>query len=150
MGSNIKLLRRPGRLLPQRKAVAFFYVVLFSAAYTRLAAVHASVDPSAEDAKAAVRSRRVHAFFYLWYGNPEVDGKWQHWNHEVLPHWDAAVRTKYPSDGVRYLPPGDIHSPFYPMRGCYSSRDSQVTRAQLQELLSAGVGVVVLSWSGYV
>lgn len=25
----------------------------------------------------------VHAAYYLWYGNPPVDGKWQHWNHEV-------------------------------------------------------------------
>jgi len=106
--------------------------------------------PSADhDAvQAAVRSRQVHAFFYLWYGNPEVDGTWQHWNHQVLPHWDASLRDKYPSDGVRYLPPHDVHSPFYPMRGCYSSRDENVTRSQLRELLAAGVGVVVLSWSG--
>lgn len=107
------------------------------------------VSAEQEDVDAAVHSRCVHAFFYLWYGTPEIDGRWQHWNHEVLPHWDVAVRAKYPSDGVRYLPPGDVHSPFYPMRGCYSSRDAQVTRAQLRELLSAGVGVVVLSWSGY-
>lgn len=25
----------------------------------------------------------VHAAYYLWYGNPASDGKWQHWNHEV-------------------------------------------------------------------
>ncbi|CAE8620645.1 unnamed protein product, partial [Polarella glacialis] len=30
----------------------------------------------------------VHAAFYLWYGNPEVDGRWIHWNHKVLPHWE--------------------------------------------------------------
>jgi glycoprotein endo-alpha-1,2-mannosidase len=98
--------------------------------------------------RAAAESRRVHAFFYLWYGTPEYDGKWQHWNHEVLPHWDASIRDQYPSEGIRYVPPGDVHSPFYPMRGCYSSRDAAVTRAQLRELLHAGVGVVVLSWSG--
>ncbi len=108
--------------------------------------VHGSGDQ--DEVQAAAHSRKVHAFFYLWYGTPEVDRKWQHWNHEVLPHWDASVRDKYPSDGVRYVPPGDIHSPFYPMRGCYSSRDAQVTRDQLRELVSAGVGVVVLSWSG--
>ena len=102
----------------------------------------------AHDVEVAAQSRRAHAFFYLWYGTPEVDGQWQHWNHEVLPHWDAAARDQYPSDGLRYLPPGDVHSPFYPMRGCYSSRDAQVMREQLRELLAAGVGVVVLSWSG--
>ena len=102
----------------------------------------------AQDIAAAVEKRCVHAFFYLWYGTPEIDGQWQHWNHEVLPHWDTSVRDRYPSGGVRYLPPHDVHSPFYPMRGCYSSRDANVTRAQLRELLAAGVGVVVLSWSG--
>jgi glycoprotein endo-alpha-1,2-mannosidase len=112
------------------------------------AAAYSFAEQQQHDVEAAVRSRRVHAFFYLWYGTPEVDGQWQHWNHEVLSHWDTSVRERYPSDGMRYLPPGDVHSPFYPMRGCYSSRDAQVTRAQLAELLAAGVGVVVLSWSG--
>jgi hypothetical protein len=22
---------------------------------------------------------KVHAFYYLWYGNPETDGDYQHW-----------------------------------------------------------------------
>ena len=25
----------------------------------------------------------VHAFYYMWYGNPETDGEYKHWNHEV-------------------------------------------------------------------
>jgi hypothetical protein len=25
----------------------------------------------------------VHAAYYLWYGNPQTDGKYFHWNHEV-------------------------------------------------------------------
>ena len=25
----------------------------------------------------------VHAFYYVWYGNPETDGEYKHWNHEV-------------------------------------------------------------------
>ena len=81
------------------------------------------------------------------YGNPGVDGQWQHWNHEILPHWNSNEAGKFPSK-LRFDPPDEIHSPFYPARGCYSSRDLNVTRAQFQELLRAGVGVVVLSWSG--
>ena len=56
--------------------------------------------------------RRVHAFFYLWYGTPEQDGAWRHWDHEVLPHWTPAVQRQYPS-GVRWRPPHDAHAPFY-------------------------------------
>jgi hypothetical protein len=30
------------------------------------------------------------------YGAPETDaGQYQHWNHEVLPHWNAQERDKY-------------------------------------------------------
>eukprot|EP00887_Chlorella_sp_A99_P008104 scaffold12.g8104.t1 len=32
----------------------------------------------------------VLAAYYLWYGNPEFDGDYKHWNHEVLPHWSVA------------------------------------------------------------
>ena len=91
--------------------------------------------------------RRVHAFFYLWYGTPEQDGAWRHWDHEVLPHWTPAVQRQYPS-GVRWRPPHDAHAPYYPARGLYSSRDPATTRAQLAELRAHGVGAVVLSWWG--
>ncbi len=81
----------------------------------------ASSIPTKNELQAAAESRKVHAFFYLWsvsahndtycmhvnvvrnslggilrYGNPEVDGQWQHWNHEVLPHWDQNHPIKYP------------------------------------------------------
>jgi hypothetical protein len=41
----------------------------------------------------------VHAFYYLWYGTPEHDGDYKHWDHEVLPHWNEAVQEKFPSGG---------------------------------------------------
>ena len=63
----------------------------------------------------------VHAFYYLWYGTPEADGKWVHWDHSTLPHWTEAVRRQYPD--ARFIPPHDIHAPFYPEAGPYSSRD---------------------------
>lgn len=87
------------------------------------------------------------AFFYLWYGSVDVDGAWQHWDHEVLPHWQESVRQQYPS-GVRFTPPEELHAPFYPQRGPYSSRDVATLRAQMAELADAGVTAVALSWWG--
>lgn len=96
----------------------------------------------------SISSKRVHIFYYLWYGNPEVDGKYQHWDHEVLPHWEARISTLYPSIGKRHSPPGEIHSPYYPMRGLYSSADELVIEAHISELISSGVDVMVVSWWG--
>ena len=35
---------------------------------------------------AASLAGRTFIFYYLWYGNPQHNGRWQHWDHEVLPH----------------------------------------------------------------
>jgi glycoprotein endo-alpha-1,2-mannosidase len=90
----------------------------------------------------------VMAFYYLWYGNPETDGRYMHWNHSVLPHWTAAVNERYPNVGKPHEPPGRIHAKFYPARGCYSVADPATLDAQMTELHRAGVGTVVLSWWG--
>ena len=37
----------------------------------------------------------VGAFYYVWYGTPEIDGAYMHWNHSILPHWNAHVRTQH-------------------------------------------------------
>ena len=42
-------------------------------------------------------SYNVHAFYYAWYGNPEVDNQWYHWNHEYLPNWDKKDTRKMPT-----------------------------------------------------
>lgn len=88
----------------------------------------------------------VHAAFYLWYGNVEVDGRWMHWNHKVLPHWDKRVDAQHPKFDWR--PPLDPHSPFMPLRGTYSSKDNATMRAQFQELAAAGVNSAMCSWWG--
>jgi len=89
----------------------------------------------------------VHAFYYLWYGTPEIDGRFLHWNHEILPHWNEQTRQKFPH-GRRHQAPHEIHSPFYPERGLYSSNDPIVVRRQMLELQASKVNVVVLSWWG--
>jgi hypothetical protein len=73
---------------------------------------------------------RVAAFFYPWYGTPQHDGAWRHWDQR----------------GAQ--PPARIASAFYPSRGAYSSGDARVLAAQMRELRAAGVDDVVVSWWG--
>lgn len=80
----------------------------------------------------------VHAFYYAWYGNPKLDGKYIHWNHLQLPHWDAKVAERYPQG--RHSPPDDIGSNFYPSLGPYSSRDPEVIEAHMRQLRTAAIG----------
>lgn len=80
----------------------------------------------------------VHAFYYAWYGNPKFDGKYIHWNHLQLPHWDAKVAERYPQG--RHSPPDNIGANFYPSLGPYSSRDPAVIEAHMQQLRTAAIG----------
>ena len=89
----------------------------------------------------------THAAFYLWYGNPELDGAWKHWDHAVLPHWKQEVSDRY-SVGVSFRPPDEPHSTFYPEVGLYSSKDTAVLREQLAAIAAAGVDSIMLSWWG--
>lgn len=80
----------------------------------------------------------IHAFYYAWYGNPKFDGKYIHWDHLQLPHWDNKVAQGYPQG--RHSPPDDIGSNFYPSLGPYSSRDPAVVEAHMQQLRTAAIG----------
>lgn len=80
----------------------------------------------------------LHAFYYVWYGNPKFDGKYIHWDHPQLPHWDAKMAQGYPQG--RHSPPDDIGSNFYPSLGPYSSRDPSVLEAHMQQLRTAAIG----------
>jgi hypothetical protein len=91
---------------------------------------------------------RVHAFYYLWYGNPQHNGKYQHWDHEVLPHWESRINSLYPDVGKRFSPPQHLHSPYYPLLGPYSSIDPAVVDQHFQLLINAKVNVIVVSWWG--
>lgn len=57
---------------------------------------------------------------------------------QVLPHWQEHVSRQYPQVGRRFQPPGELHSPFYPLRGPYSSADQQLLVEQFQEMKAAG------------
>ncbi|TWW71933.1 Glycoprotein endo-alpha-1,2-mannosidase [Takifugu flavidus] len=86
----------------------------------------------------------VHAFYYAWYGNPKFDGKYIHWDHPQLPHWDNKVAQMYPQG--RHSPPDDLGSNFYPSLGPYSSRDPAVVETHMQQLRTAAIGVIAISW----
>jgi glycoprotein endo-alpha-1,2-mannosidase len=75
-------------------------------------------------------SYKVAAFYYPWYGNPENDGEWIHWN-----------------DGS-FHPPLDITSDYFPELGAYSSNDPAVVAQHMAWLRQVGIGVIVVSWWG--
>ncbi|XP_070306204.1 glycoprotein endo-alpha-1,2-mannosidase [Odocoileus virginianus] len=86
----------------------------------------------------------LHVFYYSWYGNPQFDGKYIHWDHPVLSHWDPGITKKYPKG--KHKPPDDIGSRFYPELGSYSSRDPSVIETHMKQMYSASIGVLALSW----
>jgi hypothetical protein len=79
---------------------------------------------------AASAAPRVSAFYYPWYGMPSPDGAYQHWNQ----------------DG--HAPPNNIASAYYPLRGLYSSSNALVVSAQMDEIRSAGIDQIDISWWG--
>merc|ERR1711892_633562 len=86
----------------------------------------------------------VHVFYYAWYGKPQTDGRWWHWNHKYLPTWDKKDHHKYPTG--THVPPEDIGSNFYPKLGPYSSRDPVVVAKHMEMISGAGAGVISVSW----
>ncbi|GCC27444.1 glycoprotein endo-alpha-1,2-mannosidase-like isoform X1 [Chiloscyllium punctatum] len=86
----------------------------------------------------------LHTFYYSWYGNQQFDGKYIHWNHPLVPHWDPKIASSYPKG--RHIPPEDIGASFYPELGAYSSRDPAIINAHMIQLRDAAIGVLALSW----
>ena len=84
-------------------------------------------------------NRRIHAFYYPWFGNPETDGAYDHWNHAV------SARSGPPKS----YPGGEnIGANFYPALGCYSVNDPATLRKHMRQLRQAGVGTICVSWWG--
>lgn len=80
----------------------------------------------------------LHAFYYAWYGSPRFEGRYLHWDHALVPHWDPKVSASYPRG--RHRPPDDIGSSFYPALGPYSSRDPAVVDEHMGQLRDAAIG----------
>jgi glycoprotein endo-alpha-1,2-mannosidase len=73
---------------------------------------------------------RVTAFYYPWYGTASTDGAYLHWSQ----------------DG--HSPPDNIASSYYPAIGIYSSADRLVLSTQMQEIRSADIDQIAVSWWG--
>ncbi|XP_066280514.1 glycoprotein endo-alpha-1,2-mannosidase-like [Branchiostoma lanceolatum] len=86
----------------------------------------------------------LHVFYYPWYGNPEQNGKYLHWNHNLIPHWNKQEAKKWPTG--RHQPPDDVGANFYPSLGAYSSSDPAVIEHHMQQMRYAGIGVFAVSW----
>lgn len=86
----------------------------------------------------------VQIFYYGWYGNQSTDSSLQHWNHEIIPHWN---NPKWNNLG-HYKGGDDIGANFYPSLGNYSSSDVKIIKKHMKMIKESGAGVVVLSWLG--
>lgn len=82
----------------------------------------------------------VHIFYYTWYGTPLMDGKYLHWDHVLVPHWDPKIASSYPRG--RHMPPEDIGSSFYPELNPYSSRDPDVLESHMEQIGASAAGTV--------
>lgn len=82
-----------------------------------------------EDAHADVCSR-VHVFYCNWYGTPETDGRWVHWQQGG------------------HQPPAALGANYYPKLGPYSSNDPQVLAQHMQWIRQSGAGVLSVTWWG--
>lgn len=63
--------------------------------------------------------REVLAFYYGWYANPDVSGRWGHW------------------------PEGTAHEP---LAGRYDSNDPKIIEKQFSQAKSAGITGLIVSW----
>ncbi|WAR07279.1 MANEA-like protein [Mya arenaria] len=92
-------------------------------------------------------NQNVHTFYYPWYGNPGHDGRYLHWNHVQISHWDKNEARKWPQG--QHEPPDDVGSNFYPQLGPYSSSDPGTISCHMRMMRYAGIensGVLAVSW----
>jgi hypothetical protein len=78
-------------------------------------------------------------FFYLWYQQPNTDGRWSYWNDygNNPPHsWFSHYLPDYKEDE------------FDPASELYSSRDFEVFKWQVSKLAEARQEVAIASWWG--
>jgi glycoprotein endo-alpha-1,2-mannosidase len=92
---------------------------------------------------------KVRMFYYLWYGTPEHNGgEYRHWNHEVLPHWHKHINARFPEIGSKHNAPHEIHSPFFPFMGPYSSISNETIYAHCELISQSGSSLIIASWWG--
>jgi glycoprotein endo-alpha-1,2-mannosidase len=131
------------RLFHESPRPAASNIKLESRSSTYIPPDHHLVDNSGEP------FNRVHIFYYSWWGTPAgpLERAYTHWNHPVLPHWQASVNEQYKDRiGKVYQPPDEIGANFYPESGAYSSSDPVTIERHAAQIRASEVSVVVLSW----
>jgi len=103
------------------------------------------LQPAAVAASAGDHGRSVHTFYYAWYGSPDFDGQWIHWNHQYLPHWNPTIAKKYRQDSHN-PDKHDIGTNYWPSLGPYSSANPKVIEQHFAWMQEAGIDVAVVSW----
>jgi hypothetical protein len=86
-------------------------------------------QPAASQQAAGV-PKQVLAFYYPWYGNPQVSGRWVHWS-EV--------------DDLNQTIGNATH---YPALGAYDSHDPDVVATHVNQACQIGVTGFIVSWWG--
>ena len=79
---------------------------------------------------AADPSREVLAFYYGWYGNPQVSGQWRHWKN--VDQVNARIENVAG----------------FPAYGAYDSHDSAIVDRQAAAAHAAGITGFIASWWG--
>jgi len=74
--------------------------------------------------------KKVLAFYYPWYGTPEVTGKWVHYDGVDMNRKEIASSTRYPATGP------------------YDSHDPELVEYHMQLLKEAGIDGIIVSWWG--
>jgi glycoprotein endo-alpha-1,2-mannosidase len=100
------------RVLKSLRLGAGFFLALSSAA-------HAASVP-----------HQVLAFYYGWYGNPQVSGQWRHWQNADL----VSKRIENVTDVPAY--------------GAYDSHDPAIVEQQVAAAHAAGITGFIASWWG--
>ncbi len=74
--------------------------------------------------------RKVLAFYYSWYGTPDFDHGWTHWNQVDFEAQDIAASTHYPEIGP------------------YDSHDPAVIDRHIDQAMGCGVDGFIATWWG--
>jgi hypothetical protein len=101
------------------------------------------------------------AFYYLWYGTPQVSGRWLHWRRDASPHeaYTAEEGTSYRFVGATAEAVSDyaflgedglplLQTKNHPSIGPYDSQDPLVLRGHLKLAARAGIDAFIGSWWG--
>ncbi|MGC9318937.1 MAG: glycoside hydrolase family 99-like domain-containing protein [Armatimonadota bacterium] len=74
--------------------------------------------------------RKVMAFYYTWYGTPEFEHGWRHWNAVDFANRDIKASTHYP------------------LIGPYDSQDPEVIDLHIDQAQRSGVDCFIATWWG--